>query len=72
MKKITINIIKFYKKHISIFFEKNGVKCKFYPTCSEYAIQALEKKGFIKGTFLSVKRFLKCNPFSKGGYDQLK
>lgn len=72
MKKITINIIKFYKKHISIFFEKNGVKCKFYPTCSEYAIQALEKKGFIKGTFFSIKRFLKCNPFSKGGYDPLK
>ena len=72
MKKIIINIIKFYKKHISIFFEKNGVKCKFYPTCSEYAIQALEKKGFIKGTFFSIKRFLKCNPFSKGGYDPLK
>ena len=69
MSQIMINIIKFYKKHISIFLEKNGVKCKFYPTCSEYAIQALEKYGFLKGMFLTIKRFLKCNPFSKGGYD---
>ena len=72
MSQIMINIIKFYKKHISIFLEKNGVKCKFYPTCSEYAIQALEKYGFLKGMFLTIKRFFKCNPFSKGGYDPLK
>ena len=72
MKKLLINIIKFYQKHISIFFEKNGVKCKFYPTCSEYAIQAIEKYGAIKGLFLSVKRIIRCNPFSKGGYDPLK
>lgn len=72
MSQIMINIIKFYKKHISILLEKNGVKCKFYPTCSEYAIQALEKYGFLKGMFLTIKRFLKCNPFSKGGYDPLK
>lgn len=72
MKKALINIIKFYKKHISIFFEKNGVKCKFYPTCSEYAIQAIDKYGTIKGLFLSIKRIIRCNPFSKGGYDPLK
>lgn len=72
MKKIMIKIIKFYKKHISIFFEKWGVKCKFYPTCSDYCVQALEKYGFLKGMFLSIKRFFKCNPFSKGGYDPLK
>ena len=72
MKKALINIIKFYKKHISIFFEKNGVKCKFYPTCSEYAIQAIDKYGSIKGLFLSIKRIIRCNPFSKGGYDPLK
>lgn len=69
MKKIAINIIKFYKKYFSIFFEKNGVKCKFYPTCSDYALLALEKYGFLKGSFLSLKRIFKCNPFSKGGYD---
>lgn len=72
MKKIIINIINFYKKHISIFFEKNGIKCKYYPTCSDYAIQALEKYGAFKGIILTIKRFLKCNPFSKGGYDPLK
>ena len=72
MKKIMINVIKFYKKHISIYFEKNGVKCKFYPICSEYALGAYEKYGFIKATLLSIKRIFKCNPFSKGGYDPLK
>lgn len=72
MKKLLINIIKFYKKHISIFFEKNGVKCKFYPTCSEYAIQAIDKYGTIKGLFLTIKRIIRCNPFSKGGFDLLK
>lgn len=72
MKKMMINIIKFYKKHISIYFEKEGIKCKYYPTCSEYSMQAYEKYGFIRGTCLSIKRILKCNPFSKGGYDPLK
>ena len=72
MKKIMINIIKFYKKHISIFFEKWGIKCKFYPTCSEYSIQAIEKYGVLKGIFLTIKRILRCNPFSKGGYDPLR
>lgn len=72
MKKIIINIIKFYKKHISIFFEKYGVKCKYYPTCSEYAMQAVEKYGALKGGILILKRLLKCNPFSKGGFDPLK
>lgn len=72
MKKIMISIIKFYKKHISIFFERCGVECKFYPTCSKYALQAYEKYGFLKGSYLTIKRILKCNPFSKGGYDPLK
>lgn len=72
MKKIMINIIKIYKKHISIYFEKNKIKCKYYPTCSEYSIQAYEKYGFLKGSFFTIKRILKCNPFSKGGYDPLK
>jgi len=72
MKKIIINIIKFYKKYISIYFEKSGIKCKFFPTCSEYSIQAFQKYGVIKASFLSIKRIFKCNPFSKGGYDPLK
>ena len=72
MKKLAIFLIKLYKKYISPFLEFCGVKCKYYPTCSEYAKQAIEKYGSIKGIFLSIKRILRCNPFSKGGYDPLK
>ena len=72
MKKILIFFIKVYKRFISPLFEAHGVKCKYYPTCSEYAKQAIEKYGVIKGSFLSLKRIIKCNPFSKGGYDPLK
>ena len=72
MKKILINIIRFYKKHISIFFEKNGTNCKFYPTCSEYTKQAIQKYGSLKGSMLGIYRIMRCNPFSKGGYDPLK
>ena len=72
MSKILISIIIFYKTHISLFLKKNGVECKYYPTCSEYSIQAIKKYGAIKGSFLSIKRILRCNPFTKGGYDPLK
>ena len=72
MKKILIFIIRFYKKHVSIYFEKMGIRCKFYPTCSEYCKQAIEKYGIVKGVFLGLIRILKCNPLSKGGYDPLK
>ena len=43
--------------------------CRFVPTCSEYAIEALEKHGVVKGSLLTIFRILRCNPFSKGGYD---
>ena len=66
MKKISIFLIKAYKKHISPFFSAIGVNCKYYPTCSEYTTQAIEKYGFLKGSFLGVLRILRCNPFSKG------
>ena len=72
MSKFLILIINFYKKHISLFFKKYGVECKYYPTCSEYSLEAIKKYGALKGLFLSIKRILKCNPFSKGGYDPLK
>ena len=72
MKKIGILLINIYKKYISPLFEFHGIQCKFYPTCSEYCKQAIEKYGFIKGVFLGFVRILKCNPFSKGGYDPLK
>lgn len=72
MKKILILLIKIYKKILSPIINYFGVKCKYYPTCSEYTMQAIEKYGTIKGCFLGIKRILKCNPFSKGGYDPLK
>lgn len=72
MKKILIKAIKWYKKNISFWLESKNIRCKYYPTCSEYAIQVIEKYGAIKGTWLAIIRILKCNPFSKGGYDPLK
>ena len=72
MKKIAIFLIKKYKKYISPIFNFHGVQCKYYPTCSEYCKQAIEKYGLIKGSLLGFIRILKCNPFSKGGYDPLK
>ena len=69
MKKILIKIIEFYQKHISPGL---GARCKFYPTCSEYTKQAINKYGALKGSLKGFKRILKCNPLSKGGYDPLK
>lgn len=68
-KRLEIKMIKMYQKKIS---PHKNPSCKYYPTCSEYAIQAIDKYGIIKGTFLGIKRILKCNPFSKGGVDKLK
>lgn len=72
MKFFIIRSLKFYKKYISACFNYLGIRCKFYPTCSEYMMQAVEKYGSLKGIWLGIKRILKCNPFSKGGYDPLK
>jgi putative membrane protein insertion efficiency factor len=66
MAKALIALLKFYKKNISVFFPR---RCKYYPTCSAYAVEALEKEGLFKGLLLSIWRLLRCNPFSKGGYD---
>ena len=67
MKNFFIFLIKFYRKHLS-HLKRHGT-CIFYPTCSEYAIQAYEKYGFLKGTLLTLWRIIRCNPFSRGGYD---
>lgn len=72
MKKILIFFIKIYKKTFSPILEALGIRCKYYPSCSEYTKQAIEKYGCLQGCFLGIKRILKCNPFSKGGYDPLK
>ena len=72
MKKILIFLIKFYQKHISSWLESKNVKCKYYPPCSEYTKQAIEKYVAFKGCLKGIWRILRCNPFSKGGYDPLK
>lgn len=67
MKKVLIGIIKIYRKFISPL--KRTSSCIYTPTCSLYAIEALEKNGALKGTYLAVRRILRCHPFHKGGYD---
>ena len=66
MKKILILLIKLYQKFISPMFP---AKCRFYPTCSQYTLEAIKEYGAIKGTYLGIKRILKCHPFHEGGYD---
>lgn len=67
MKKILIKLILFYKKYLSGL--KTSGCCKYIPTCSQYGLEAIEKYGAIKGGILTIWRILRCNPFSKGGYD---
>lgn len=70
MKKIILSLINFYRKYYS---PTRPARCIFVPTCSEYAMEAIEKYGVTKGVFLSIKRILRCNPFNKnGGYDPVK
>ena len=69
MRIFLILLIKGYKKFISPLFLPS---CRFYPTCSEYSIQALEKYGAIRGGAKSFWRILRCNPFNKGGYDPVE
>ncbi|MHC1684955.1 MAG: membrane protein insertion efficiency factor YidD [Clostridiaceae bacterium] len=69
MRHILIFIIKIYRKYISPL---SPPSCRYYPTCSQYGLEAIEKYGALKGGFLAFKRILRCNPFSKGGYDPLK
>ena len=66
MKHVMIALVKFYRKCISPL---KPPCCRFTPTCSAYALEAFTKRGFFVGLILSVWRILRCNPFSKGGYD---
>jgi len=69
MRYVFIFLIKLYKKFISPMFAPS---CRFYPTCSTYAVQSFTKYGVIKGGAKAVWRILRCNPYNKGGYDPLK
>ncbi len=66
MKTLCILLIRFYQSFISPLFPPT---CRFYPTCSQYAIEAIQKKGVLRGVLLAIKRIAKCHPFHPGGYD---
>ena len=66
MKKLLLTIIKLYQKYYSPMRPR---RCIFVPTCSQYGLEAIEKYGAVKGSLLAAWRILRCNPFSKGGYD---
>ena len=65
MKKVFLSLIRFYQRHIS---PNTPPSCRFLPTCSNYAREAIEKYGALKGGWLTLKRLLRCNPFYKGDY----
>ena len=65
MKKFFLSLIRFYQRHIS---PNTPPSCRFLPTCSNYAREAIEKYGALKGGWLTLKRLLRCNPFYKGDY----
>lgn len=67
MKQVVIAILRFYKRYIS-----RGNYCRFVPSCSQYAIEAIEKYGVIKGGWMAIKRVVRCNRWSKGGEDLVK
>ncbi|MBV7275775.1 membrane protein insertion efficiency factor YidD [Clostridium sp. PL3] len=69
MKEFLVFLIKFYRKYLSPL---KRPCCRFYPTCSQYAMDALEKYGVLKGGFMAIKRILRCNPLNEGGYDPVK
>lgn len=66
IRKLLINLIKFYKKYVS---PMKSTKCPYIPSCSDYGLEAIQKYGVLKGGLLAFWRILRCNPFSKGGYD---
>lgn len=69
MKKVFVGIIRFYQVAISPLFPPT---CRFIPTCSQYAVQAIDQYGAFRGGFVALRRILRCHPFCKGGYDPVK
>lgn len=66
MKKLLLSGIRFYQKYISVL---KRTKCPYFPSCSQYGYEAVEKYGAFKGGLLAIWRIIRCNPLSKGGYD---
>jgi len=69
MKSLILAGLRFYKARIS---SQLPPACRYTPTCSEYAIEAIERRGVVVGGFLAAKRVISCNPFSRGGYDPVR
>ena len=69
MRQIVILPLRFYKRAISPFLPS---ACRYYPTCSEYMLNAVEKYGVVKGMRLGIGRLLRCHPFHEGGYDPVR
>ena len=65
-KHVILGMIRFYRREISPLTPPS---CRFIPTCSQYALEAVEKYGAAKGSYLAVRRILRCHPFHAGGYD---
>ena len=68
IKYLLLKLISFYKSFLSPYF---GGNCKYEPSCSNYSHEAISKHGVLKGSFLTILRLVKCNPFSRGGYDPI-
>jgi len=69
VKSLVLAALRGYKRHVSPLLPP---ACRYTPTCSEYAVEAVERYGVLKGTALALKRLLSCNPFSRGGYDPVR
>jgi putative membrane protein insertion efficiency factor len=69
MRVVLISLLKFYKTAISPWLPPS---CRFVPTCSEYAREAIERHGALRGSMMGLGRILRCHPFHKGGYDPVK
>jgi len=69
LSQLAIFLVKAYQNTLGFVFPQ---ACRFYPSCSEYSIQALKRHGFFKGGWLSIRRLLRCHPFNPGGYDPVE